>query len=159
MRRVVGGYKRRRFSADAGYTLIELIVVAVILGILAGMIYPSAQKMLANRRLDLAARQLASEIREMQQWAITMNNTYSINFYFSGHYYHVPQKDNNLNPHQVDLPEGIRFVEITYVGTSDGKLEIDAKGAPNFGGHITITNGQKQRQIVIAAITGRVRIE
>lgn len=140
---------------NKGFTLIELIVFVLLLVVATGMVIPAAGQVVARYRLDTAARQMAAEIREVQQWAITRQDTYVLTFPLEQNYYYLPLADNKLVKRKVDLPPDVLITGVTY---SEGKLRFDAKGSPNLGGHINIANGRESREISINPVTGRVKI-
>lgn len=144
---------------EKGFTAIELIIVTVMLALIIGVITPSFHKMADHYRLNIAARRLAEDVREVQQWSITLQETYIIKFYFDYKYYNVPTRGNNLLKQTVELPQGISFQEISYIDTSrKSQLTFDAKGAPNHGGHITLVNTQGEVRDVRITPIGRVKI-
>ena len=55
---------------NKGFTFIELLVVAVILGILLTIAYPRLEKVRTRWELNGVARQMVSDIRKMQQKAV-----------------------------------------------------------------------------------------
>jgi len=64
------GAIRRGFDHEAGYTLIEVVVVLVVIGVLSAITaraYPAAR---SNQSLSLAEQQLQSAFRDAQELAI-----------------------------------------------------------------------------------------
>jgi prepilin-type N-terminal cleavage/methylation domain-containing protein len=84
-----GVLRNGRAKGSPGFTMIEVLVVIVIMGILAGIAIPGFARWLPNYRLKGAARDLysnlqlakAGAIKERAQWALVFNagtNSYQI---------------------------------------------------------------------------------
>ena len=67
-------------SFPAGFTLAELITVIAVLGILALVSLPNYQSFMAQRRLNGATRQVASDLTFARMQAITTNRDIHVNF-------------------------------------------------------------------------------
>ncbi|WP_366922506.1 prepilin-type N-terminal cleavage/methylation domain-containing protein [Metallumcola ferriviriculae] len=143
---------------EEGITLIELLVVMFLLVLLSSIMLPNMSGIIEGYRLDTAARQMAQEIREVQQWSITLQDSYVIKFYSDFNYYHLPLRQDNFIKHRIDLPQGVTFEEVSYVGTSSSRLSFNAKGTPNLGGHIILKGAGQYREISITPVTGRVKV-
>jgi len=61
-----------------GYTLVEILVGVVMLGIIAGVSLPSFVGFMERSRLDAAVRQLAEDVREARSRATTKGWEYRI---------------------------------------------------------------------------------
>lgn len=68
------------FRNQRGFTIIEMMVVVVIIGIIAAMAIPSYNKFIAHQRLNGVARELFSDVRGARVAAIKEGVQYAINF-------------------------------------------------------------------------------
>lgn len=66
-------------TTNRGFTLIEILVVMVIIGITIGFALIAFGDFGASRRLQFAAEQLANKIKLVQQQAILESATYGLN--------------------------------------------------------------------------------
>ena len=66
-----GGSRQVTFLRQCGYTLVELSVVAIILGILAAAIFPSFRPV-ESRRIDVAASEFADALRFARSEALRL---------------------------------------------------------------------------------------
>ncbi len=63
---------------DRGYSLLELLIVLVIVGVLAAAAVPGMGKWIAKRELDGAARSMLSQFQQARSEAIQRNQSVSI---------------------------------------------------------------------------------
>ncbi|MBM7854504.1 prepilin-type N-terminal cleavage/methylation domain-containing protein [Desulfohalotomaculum tongense] len=140
-----------------GFTLIELIMVTVILGIVISVTVPNFYGYLNERRLETAALQMASDIRYLQQRALAEESaSYGIAFYPRQGKYNLYKSIKILK--SVKLPPG---VDVDRTSFRENRLQINVKGLPRgcVGGSVCLVskNIPKVKYVVVASITGRVR--
>jgi len=138
-----------------GFTLIEVILVLAILGLFSIFIVPNFKKTLAKYKLEVAAQELAQNIRITQQKSITEGVSHKIVL-------DLNKKDNyqmlsGRRGKLIKLPSGVYFDWTTY-SEVDKTLVFYPTGAPNRGGTIAITNGRDTLFVIVSIATGRVRI-
>jgi len=86
-----------KISANSGFTLIEMIVVVMLLGVFAAVATPSFITYQQKANLREAARDLASDIALYRQRAVSENRRYRILFDQPGNSYTVQREILN-NP-------------------------------------------------------------
>jgi type IV fimbrial biogenesis protein FimT len=69
---------RRCRRADAGFTLLELMFVTMLVGVLASLAFPSFQQMMAKRQATSAAQSLAAALRKAQAEATRLNRNVEV---------------------------------------------------------------------------------
>lgn len=143
-----------------GFTLIELLTTMTILGILLMLAVPTYNNYLTEKRLDSAAMQIASDIRHVQQLAVaTENYNYQVKFNQNSGHYQTMLGLKVLS--RIFLPDGVSIYDVYFNNDYQNKhiLCIDAKGIPHpIGGHVILFAGEKMKYVIVASITGRVRI-
>ncbi len=71
---------RRTDSRDAGFSMIEMIVVVAIIGVLAGLGAVSYSKFINRQRLETAADIIAASLRQARQLAIATREPHRVVF-------------------------------------------------------------------------------
>lgn len=163
---------RRR---EAGYSLIELAVVLVLLGLVVMVGMPAMQDWLERYRVRTAAQALAADMQLQRMRAVSRNTAHTIVFDAGAGTYTLWEGDpvNGLNtqlvPQPIRLPFGVTFtdpiddpIELTWSGNDDVAV-FHADGAINGRlaqeDEITLTNaiGDSFR-VVMNEVTGRITV-
>lgn len=144
----------RTFHCCRGYTLVELMGVVAIAGLLMALAVPSYNNQLAKERLELTAAQLASDIRSLQQLALAEESSeYKIAFYYNLNNYTVSKGINTIKT--VAMPTGIKLEATNFASST---LYINHGGLSTVGGTIILRDGKRSKYVIVASITGRVRV-
>ncbi len=77
---------RRRQGQRDGFTLIELVVVIMILGVLSSVTLPSLQGVSPKYRLRAAARSVSSQIHLVHSLASTIGKQYALHYNLEDRY-------------------------------------------------------------------------
>ncbi|MEO0649904.1 MAG: prepilin-type N-terminal cleavage/methylation domain-containing protein [Planctomycetota bacterium] len=164
---------RIRNRARAGFSIVELLVVVVILGMVAGVATVSSMSILPSTALSKDVRTLGGRISGARSDAISRNLEFQIVYNIDESKYWVRppfNQEGRLEPREEErailfetrLSDGIRFAEITIDGEAynDGlvKVRFDPLGASNDH---TILLHQKTldryHTIEVLALTGLLR--
>lgn len=140
----------RATTGAAGFTLVELMVVVVIIGMIGGVAVTSWVSMLPNQQFNTAIRNLSECLHETRSSAIARNREFSIiydldedtyvvrtPYKLGGGFMTTDEDEGRLFQTPVDLGEaGIDLVEIHIddVVFTSGKVEIKFQplGASNY---------------------------
>ncbi|HHT64379.1 MAG TPA: prepilin-type N-terminal cleavage/methylation domain-containing protein [Clostridia bacterium] len=141
---------------NKGFTFIELLVVAVILGILLTIAYPRLEKVRTRWELNGVARQMVSDIRKMQQKAVVEQITgLNITLNQAARKYYL--KENSKVLESRDLSRVITGISVKPKDFTI--VEFYTNGMTSGAGTIALSNRYGEfRYIVILNTTGRVRI-
>ena len=144
---------RRRVSHRA-FTLIELVLVLVIVGVVAAMAAPRYAGALANYRSRCAARRVVLDLSAAAADALAASAARTMRFDRAANAYSV----NGGAPVRLDRePYGAALVSVDLGG--DDAITFDGYGAPDSGGTIVVRSGQFTRTIIVNPLTGRAAVQ
>ena len=164
---------KRTGIRNAGFTLIELMVVIGILTIMLAIGIPMFLRELPNYRLREAARQVAQDMNLAKMRAIATNRNFGIYFNYSGATVQGTQsqrytlfQDSGTVAGQLDANDHVeRFnwslpLTITLQGTTFANDTVIFRPRSNAnGGTITLRNQNgKTTTVDVLPNTGRVKI-
>ena len=167
------GHADRR--GEAGYSLIELAIVLVLLGLVVMVGMPTMQDWLERYRVRTAAQTLAADMQLQRMRAVSRNTAHTVVFDLGASTYTLWEGDpvNGLNtqlvPEPLSLPFGVTFsdpiddpIELTWSGNDDVAV-FHPNGSVNGSlaqeDEITLTNaiGDSFR-VVMNQVTGRITV-
>jgi prepilin-type N-terminal cleavage/methylation domain-containing protein len=153
---------------DGGFTVIELLVVLIIIGVLAKITFASLPNLMSHYRLDGAARKLMADIQRVRFRAIAERKCLKIVFGPNGG---IPsgsfqvQKGNatvacTSATYGNDVDTGIKKIDqVNFLTVSSSADPVfDTRGAVNTSSTITLTSRYGRSRQVLVESTGRVRI-
>ena len=141
--RVVAQNNFRIVSDSTGFTIIELMMVVVLIGILAVSFVP---KFLDTSAISLVggAAMAAADIRYTQELAMGTHSSKTIVFTTSNTYY-------TIGAQNVDLPSKVSI-------SSGATFTFNSLGEPTTGGgsSVSLSAGAETKTITVEDYTGRV---
>lgn len=155
-------------TARTGFSLIDLTLTCLILGIIAAVSAPRFANAVRHYQLDAAARRIEADINYVQATARMSNRACSLTFAANAPTYtttNVPHLDRSGRDYAVDLSD-LGYVVTCQSNINGGRSVtyspsgIAQAGSPLVGltsGVITITAGGNTRTVTIDPVTGRAR--
>ena len=156
-RRICSHSQRRR----AAFTLIELVIVVMIIGIASAIAVPRFAGAMRDVQLEAAGKRVAADLRYARQYAKTKGTTQSVVFTPASDSYTLPGVNDIDHPSQafaVDLTLGEYPATIVSASFGSGGTTIvfDMYGRPDNGGTVTVGLGSDQQVITVDGTTGKV---
>jgi len=145
-------------SGPAGFTLIELTCVLVILAIFSVIALPMFASALARRRADAAATRVVEDLNRARDYARTSGTSQTVAFDPNSDSYTIspmPDPAHPASPYAVvlsDDPYGADIVSATFGG--DATLVYSGYGWPDSGGSVTLSVGSHTRVVTVNADSG-----
>lgn len=163
-------------SRASGFTLIELIIVLVLMGVITALVVPRLTRSLSRMNAESSARQIASILRLARSQAVTEKIPYLAMFDMDTHTLSVVgyqiRKEEDLSDAEIKrpmgpsvyvLPDGIRFKEGVLSNgetITTGAFQMAFfPGGGTSGGEVGLDDNEgRSFSIVLDTITGSVKI-
>jgi general secretion pathway protein H len=141
---------------EAGFTLLEVIVVLVLAGIIYAILLAVPMRGASAADLKASARVLASGLRQAQSMAMVTRQDAVLTLDLDSREFVLPgEKEPRKLPDGIDLK----------LYTAQSEVTSDRKGAIRFypdgsstGGRITVSAGERKFLVDVDWLTGRVSI-
>ncbi|MGE5852946.1 MAG: prepilin-type N-terminal cleavage/methylation domain-containing protein [Deltaproteobacteria bacterium] len=143
-------------KGDDGFTLLELILVLLLIGVSMMIVLPNIQKGLEDREVRLSALRLAATARDLRSRALSDGQAKQLEINLADNNYRVARLT------EVQLPPEVRFVGIEGGETLDrgSKRFYFFPNGSSLGGEIVLADEQKSISYLIRfeALTGRIEV-
>lgn len=141
-----------------GFSLLELLVVLVIIGLSASLVLPRLAGGLSSLKLKTAAREVSATLRYARSLAVSMGKEQVMNLDIDAGKYWLNQDTVNIR----SLPPEVCFRNLTTQGEeiTTGRVGIIFYPMGNSsGGSIFITTGKDRKCLILTRlITGVVEV-
>ncbi|MEN0019409.1 MAG: prepilin-type N-terminal cleavage/methylation domain-containing protein [Planctomycetota bacterium] len=138
----------------SGFSLLELAVVLVVIGMAATIALPMFSDVLTRREADADAWQAAAAIAHTRSLSRAMSKPHEIRF--------TSGDDVGLGHTIVPMPTGgnvLMTKPFIQAGDPAPSFRFDIFGMPVWGGFVTAKAGGYSRMLTVNAETGNVEIE
>lgn len=152
---------------ENGFTLVELMIVLVILGILVTIAMPNLGMVFTKNKLQASTSQVTSSLYLARMKAVNDAEPYGVKFNMTApgdiNIIRDPLGDNEVRGATSRLKEGIEFSEITFqndlvIFNEFGQLDKNCLPTGILTGTIIMTNSlEDTTRVDITRLTGRIR--
>lgn len=152
-----------------GFTLVEIVIVLLLLGIVSAVAVPSINSTLDTMKIDAAAREVVSAIQYAQSLAIKEGGVYGVKFSpLSNSFSCYKNVSGNtiLNPldkkaYVVDFDEEGHFqgIYLASVNFSSKREEFNSLGEPSESGSVILRYAGHQKTISVSMPLGNVSVQ
>ncbi|HYZ31470.1 MAG TPA: GspH/FimT family protein [Crenalkalicoccus sp.] len=152
---VPGGAAAGARRAEAGFTLLEVIVVLVVLGLALGVFVSRGPPRSAALEIRAAAGQVAQALRQTRGRAIMLNRPVALTVDLGRLTYR-----NDGMPERA-LPPTLGVSVLAAGGDTLGGRLAAISFAPDgssSGGHIELSDGRRRLRVGVDWLSGRVRV-
>ena len=166
-------------SKNAGFTMIEVIIVIAVIGVATVVAVPAYLSMLPDIRLNGAVRDLKSDLNLAKQRAIRENGQMAVKFDAVNNQYTIfldngvgggIAGDFNRNGTEsvlktVGMPEGVTMSAVSFatVGTTPSLpgFSFDGRGLPSIAGDeaVRMTNTKNKFRGILMTLVGVMTIQ
>ncbi len=147
---------------SCGFTLVEIVMVILLLGIIAAIAVPRFSDSLADLQAAAIARQIAQDIATVRRVARVTSTTKSISFDSADQTYTlngVSNPDRRSDAYVVSITTHAPQATFGVINLGgDALLTFNGFGLPDSGGTIDVQVGQATKQVVIDAVTGSATV-
>ena len=149
-------------GSRTGFTLMEMVIVTLILGILTSVAAGRFAESLSYYRADSAAQRVRADLELARHRARMSSSSQSVEFEPLDNTYllpGIPDLDHSGSDYAVDLnlpPHTATIVSADFGG--EVEVTFDGYGVPTNGGTVVVQSGQFQRTISVDSTTGSVSV-
>lgn len=138
-------------SKQSGFTLVEMVVTLALVSIVSIMAVGGYRYFSANRALDVAAREVISQIREGQAMAVATGNTHRVYFNVTDDSFALQRRQGSdwvsAAPRE-ELPSAVDFSSTDPPDFGgDIYIEFYARGTSESGS-LVLENRNSQRKVI-----------
>jgi prepilin-type N-terminal cleavage/methylation domain-containing protein len=151
----------------SGFTMIELVITAVVLGIIAAMAVPDFFRAMQKVKLNAATRNVISDLRWARSHSISSRTQVGLNFDFTNKTYCVFLDTDDPGNFQFNAAADsvVKAGSLTDLGSGSSTFASNTvifkpDGTCNSSGQITCysTDASHSKTVDILASTGRIKI-
>lgn len=140
-------------NKQAGFTLIEVIVVMVMIAVLAGMVATGMTDSLRKAKIRSVSKNLVSAMRYTRGQAVVKHEQKTISFNVEDKTYQAPRKKVVHIPDEIEI--NVYTADSEVADESEGSIRFFSDGS-STGGWVKLTHNNKIWKINVNWLTGEI---
>ncbi len=141
--------------ARAGFSLIELVIVMVIVGVAGAVAIPRLTSQSASNQTFASISQLSASMKQQRERAVALGSVQQIRFASDG-YLLVERDASGATLRKVPL-RGAQFVAVEFGGSDQAGICFGTSGSGCIGGSVVIGSGNQLARVDLDSVTGLAR--
>jgi Tfp pilus assembly protein FimT len=162
----------RAQERSAGFTLVELLGVVIVLGLIATLVTVNWQALLPRQQLNSAVRALAAALQGARSDAIARTLEFRVQYDLDDQRYRVQtpfrlgggiavDEDERYSLEWIDLPQSVRFKSVLLAGEeyTSGIVQVSFDPLGSANGHVVVLEQPAYEAlytIEVQALTGLI---
>ncbi|MEN1681094.1 MAG: GspH/FimT family pseudopilin [Planctomycetota bacterium] len=137
----------------AGFSLVELAIVVLVMGIMVGVAAPKYAEALNHYRVEAAARRIVADLKHARQNAITGSAEQRITFELDTDSYTLDGMDDinrSSDEYTVDLAAEGYPVDLSTTTFPGGAFRWEHDGNAFVSGSMTLASGSASRVVTVS---------
>jgi general secretion pathway protein H len=143
---------------QAGFTLVELLVVLVIMVLGASLMGPNISSGNDRAKLTAASRDLTSALRYARGQALMSQQEVTVTLDLAKNQYHIDSLHQKNYKIAKSIEINLRTAQVDIESDKKGRLRFFPDGSSS-GGQITLTQGNATLEVRINWLTGTITID
>jgi type IV fimbrial biogenesis protein FimT len=155
---------RRQPFTNAGFSIIELLITVILLGIVLSMAVPSVNGWRDNTNLKSAARTMTSDVAYLRESALSSGRTHKMEFDIGSNLYTLYWDSDGAGTYATvqnypasrtlsDFGSGVRLSS-----ASQSPIQVTSNGTIKLFGTVVITNNRGSTATITTVLTGRAYV-
>ncbi len=147
-----------------GFSLIELIITMLIVGIMGAIAAPKFHDSLSYHRANSAAMRIVADLKLAREYAKSTSADQTVTFSLGTDSYSITpgltDLDRSSQPYEVtvsDAPFQASLISANFGGTAT--VTFNGFGAPDDGGQVVVQVGSHQVTVLLNVETGEATIQ
>ena len=152
--------RRRAIFSKGGFTLVELMLALFFFAIVTAIAIPSFRGYIDNTKLKGAARQIMSDISDVQLRAKSENAQYRITLNADpANTYTVERVTAPAQTQTKTLAEHGSDIRITATTFTSNQVNFQTRGILNQAGIISLSNSRNSTATIDTSLAGRTNVK
>jgi prepilin-type N-terminal cleavage/methylation domain-containing protein len=141
--------------ARRGFSLIELVIVMVIVGVAGAVAIPRLTSQSASNQTFASISQLSASMKQQRERAVALGSVQQLRFASDG-YLLVERDAAGVKLRKVPL-RGAQFVAVEFGGSDQAGICFGVNGSGCIGGSVVVGTGNQLARVDFDGVTGLAR--